>query len=313
MPPYGVSSSVVLTICVMPLAQVQCRLIFARRGVTAGNRRRDHFRFHVHRAVQADGPAGNVVMMRAPVRDRAAGIIKPPAKLPVASLLHVIHLGSLAEPEVPIQFLRAAGRDGTARRATPPGTNTSHLFEFADAPVAHQFAGQMESLVAALLRAGLEHNSVIAHGFDDVSPFVNRQRERLFSIYIFLGFCGGDVDERVPMIRACAWTMTWTSSRAMTLRKSLYLSGVLPFLAEPSRRRRRMIVVHIANRHDVALLAGGGGIVARPGRRSRSRRCRGGRSGWRRGRCLLRRGEFPFDEPQRHPRGGSRGRATPYK
>ena len=79
--PNGLSSGVVLTTCLTPLAHSQRRLELRRRGVAAGDRLgRAPAPAIVGRAVEADRPAGDVVVMRAPVGDRAAGVVEPPAE-----------------------------------------------------------------------------------------------------------------------------------------------------------------------------------------------------------------------------------------
>ena len=158
-------------------------------------------RFNGHRPVLPDAPAGDVVVMRAPVRHRPAGVIPPPAESAVAAFVHVFHLRRLAEPEVKIQSRRRhlAGLERPA--AKPAGNPHVHFLKLADAAVADQFAREAEPPVAALLRAGLENNFIFAHGLDDVPALVNRQRQRLLAVNVLLRVRGGDVHERVPVIR----------------------------------------------------------------------------------------------------------------
>jgi hypothetical protein len=58
------------------------------------------------------------------------------------------------------------------------------LLELADAPVADEFAGEPEAVVAALLAPGLEHGLVLAHGLHQPLALIDRQRERLLAIDI---------------------------------------------------------------------------------------------------------------------------------
>ena len=73
------------------------------------------------------------------------------------------------------------GPAAQARRQTD-----GDLLELADASVAHQFAGQAEPPVAALLGAGLEHDLVVAHGLDQPLAFVDGQRQRFLAVDVLL-------------------------------------------------------------------------------------------------------------------------------
>src|ERR1700722_3084212 len=181
---------------------IERRFKLAGCGVTVGKGRGDDPGFDADRAVQTDAPAGDIVMMRAPIGDGAARIGKPPAEGAVAAFGVILRGGSLAEPEVVIEPVP----DGNFLERTAANARRHEdvdLLQGADAPVADEFAGEAEPFAAALLRAGLENDFIIADGFDDVMAFVNGQRQRFFAMDIFFGPRGGDVDERVPVIRGC--------------------------------------------------------------------------------------------------------------
>ena len=55
--------------------------------------------------------------------------------------------------------------------------------------------------MAPLLCAGLQHDFVLAHGFDRSLTFVDGEREWLLGVNILLRRYGGDIDEGMPMIR----------------------------------------------------------------------------------------------------------------
>src|ERR1051325_8560528 len=107
--------------------------------------------------IEAQAPKGDVVVMRAPIGHGAAGIFPPITESGVAALLHVRNRGRLALPEIPIE----AGRNGRFAEGTIAqafGQIDDDLFEFSDAAVLNQFAGETEFRVAALLAAGLEND-----------------------------------------------------------------------------------------------------------------------------------------------------------
>ena len=148
---------------------------------------------------QADGPIGDVVVVRTPVGHRAAGILIPKAKRPVAALDDVVGARRLALPEIPVEPRRnrRLGKRPAAQSSRQP---YGGFLEFSDAAVAHELAGEAETLRAALLRAGLQDDLVFAHGADHLPALVDRQRERLFGIHVLAGFRRGDVDQRVPVV-----------------------------------------------------------------------------------------------------------------
>ena len=53
-------------------------------------------------------------------------------------------------------------------------------------PFRDELAGEAEELVAALLRAGLQHDAVLAHRFHHPLAFVDGQRERLLGVDVLL-------------------------------------------------------------------------------------------------------------------------------
>ena len=159
----------------------QGRFIFAGRGVAALDGRGDHLAFDGERTVLADGPAGDVVVMRAPVGDRAARVLPPPAEVAVAALPQILR------PPAPVRARspnsNPAGtccavleRPRPQTRRHPDGDG----FQLADALVAHQFAGQTEIAVASLLRSGLEHHLVVPHRLDDPLSFRRRSGSAVF-------------------------------------------------------------------------------------------------------------------------------------
>ena len=198
--------------------------------------------------------------MRAPVGDRPAGVIPPPAEGGVAALVHIFHLRRLSEPEVKIQGRRRHLTGLERTRAKSAGNPHVHFLKFADAPVADEFARQPESPVAALLRPGLENDFIVAHGFDNMLAFVNRQRQRFFPIDILLGFRGGQIDESVPMIRR-AMNDDMDVVPLHDFAEIGVFVGRLAVSCEPPRRAVEMILVHIANGENVPIAAGIGGIA----------------------------------------------------
>lgn len=81
---------------------------FLAGGEAAFNGANRFFCFDGDGAVMTDGPAGDVIVMRAPVGDGSTGVIPPPTEGVSSAFFHVGNLGRLAEPHIPIE----AGRDG---------------------------------------------------------------------------------------------------------------------------------------------------------------------------------------------------------
>src|SRR5690606_12179222 len=127
--------------------------------VAAGNRLGQATRFHAIRRDLPDRPVSDVVMVRAPIGHRAAGVFIPEAERAVAALFHVADGRSLAQPVIPIETL-GRGRRLEGAIAQAGGQPHLGLLQFTEAAVAHEFASETETLHGALLRAGLQHHAV---------------------------------------------------------------------------------------------------------------------------------------------------------
>src|SRR5262249_12135747 len=134
-------------------------------------------------AVGAAAPLGDVVVMRAPVGQLAAGIVVPPAEFIMAALLDVIDRRRRAEPHFPIQLLRrlldlewaTLGIRADAR--LDPG-------QLADPTVADQLARQAESPIRSLLAANLENAIRFLGNLDQRFAFLDGQGQRLLAVDI---------------------------------------------------------------------------------------------------------------------------------
>src|ERR1035438_10381511 len=148
---------------------------------------------------QAYRPGGDVEVVRAPVGHRAARVFVPVAEIRVAALRHVVGFWRLPQPEVPVE---AGGDRGRLERALAQAGGQPNLGppQVPDPAVADQLARQPEALGAALLRAGLQHDAVPAHGIDHVPALLDRERQGLLGIDVLAGLRGGDVDKRVPVV-----------------------------------------------------------------------------------------------------------------
>ena len=234
--------------------------VVAEGVVAAGNRLRQHFALHADRTGLVNGPARDVIVVRAPVGHGSAGVFVPPAEVGMAALFDVIDLGRLAEPEIPVQprrHLRRGKRAGAQSSRQPD----RDLLELPDAPVAHQFAGQAKFFAAALLRAGLEDDPALANGLDHVFALVNSQGQRLFSIDILARLGGGEVDQCVPMVRRGVdddvnVVALQDLSKIMILLRRAGLFAVL------CGRGRGVGVIDVADGDQVAKAHGIGAIVA---------------------------------------------------
>ncbi len=117
--------------------------------------------------------------------------------------------------------------------------------------VADEFAGEAKALAAALLRARLENNFIVAHGLNDVPALVNRERERLLAVHIFFRLGRPDVDERVPMVRRRLHDGVNVVA-FQHLAEVAVCRGSFAVFREPPRRLARIFLVHVAHRQNVA-------------------------------------------------------------
>ena len=70
----------------------------------------------------------------------------------------------------------------------------------ADPAIAHQFAGLAETLVRALLAAGLEDRAETARGVGHGARLGDGMRHRLLAVDVLAGADGGQGDDRVPVV-----------------------------------------------------------------------------------------------------------------
>src|SRR5204863_1239675 len=109
----------------------------------------ESFSFRLDRTGKVDGPENDIVMMGAPVGHRATGVVVPIAEHGVATLWKVFHFGRLAQPEIPIEFLRhGQGLEWTFPQSR--GKPNGGFLELSDTPIANQFASEAEARIAAL-------------------------------------------------------------------------------------------------------------------------------------------------------------------
>ena len=59
---------------------------------------------------------------------------------------------------------------------------------------------EQQVVLAALLRADLEHAARFLHGVADAEAFFDRERERLFAVHVAAGPQRGDGDRHVPVV-----------------------------------------------------------------------------------------------------------------
>ncbi len=244
--------------------------------------------------------------MRAPVGDGASRVVEPPAEGLMAALLEILHLRRLAEPQVPMKAVRHRLR--LERAVAQAGRHEHrHLRELADPAVAHELAREPEQPVAALLRAGLQHDTLLAHRFDEALALVDRVGQRLLRVDVLPGAGSREVDERMPVIGRRVDDDVHVLplehlAEVGELRGSLVRAGEL------FRRGRGVVLVDVADRDEVAEAHGALRVAAAHPAAADERDPRaivGAQRGWglRGGRQLL------FDEPTRQPRGGGDRRA----
>ena len=228
----------------------------------------------------------------------------------MAALLEVVHLRRLAQPEIPVE---PGGHRHWRERSLAQAARDEHghLRQLADAAVPRQLARQPKELVAALLRAGLEHDAVLAHGLDHALALVDRQGQRLLGVDVLLGRRRGDVDDRVPMVRRRLDddVDVLALEHATEVRE---LGRDFLVLRELLCRPRRVDLVDVAHGDDVAEPAGALGVAAAHATAPDERHPgaidgRGDRG------HLLGRLELPLHEPQRQSGGGGDGGAIANK
>jgi hypothetical protein len=176
-------------------------LVFAEGGIPAGDGLGEHPGLDAGGSVLADGPAGDVVVVSAPVGEGPARIIEPVAKRGVTAFAHVIDPRGLAEVVIPIE----RGGDGRGLEgavAEAGGQGNDHALEFADPLVADELGGEAEFRVAALLAAGLEDGAMFLDGLGQAAAFVDGEGEGFLGVDILAGVSGGEVDEGMPVIRS---------------------------------------------------------------------------------------------------------------
>src|SRR5579883_2236407 len=84
----------------------ELHLVFTNGSVTAGNWLCQSLGLDGRRARQANGPQRDVIVMCAPIGHRASRVVVPITEIQMTSLRQVIDFRRLAEPEIPVQFLR---------------------------------------------------------------------------------------------------------------------------------------------------------------------------------------------------------------
>ncbi len=134
------------------------------------------------------------------------------------------------------------------------------FLEPAQALVADEFAGEVKIAAAALLRAGLENDLVVAHGLDDVAALVHGERERFLAIDILPGFGGGDIDERVPVIGR-GLNDGVNVLALQQLAEVGEFRGRLAFAGELADGGRGVALIHVAHGHDIREPPGVAGVA----------------------------------------------------
>ena len=85
---------------------------------------------------------------------------------------------------------------------SPGGQADADRAQVADAAVADQLAGAAETLVRALLAAGLEDDLRLVDRVAHRAAFGDRERQRLLAVDVFLGLARLDDHDRVPVVRS---------------------------------------------------------------------------------------------------------------
>src|SRR4051812_39732401 len=137
--------------------------------------------------------------MRTPISHLPAAELIPPAEIPVMIVPIERNLRSLSEIIIPIE----AGGNRLFRKWAfdrPSRQSDHNVLKFSNAAIAHEFAGETEITIAALLAADLENAFIIAHGFHETFAFVDGESERLLRIDVLASFQREQIDERVPMV-----------------------------------------------------------------------------------------------------------------
>src|SRR5207253_9694837 len=125
----------------------------------------------------------------------AGGSHAPPAEGAVAALFGVVPLRRLPEPHAPV---RARRRVGFLERPTGlfPADGAGHPLDLADAALADQGHGREElvAVLAALLRADLQHALRLLDDPAELLALVDRQGQRLLAVDVLAGPQRGDGD-----------------------------------------------------------------------------------------------------------------------
>ncbi len=132
-------------------------------------------------AIHPQAPVCDVVVMGAPVGQLAAGVLQPPAKVPVRPLGNVVRIERRPEPHIPVQVLRH-GLSFERPAGRPGGKVGFNLLDPADPAVAHKFARQAKPAVRALLAADLEDTLGLTPDLHQFLALVNRQGQRLLAV-----------------------------------------------------------------------------------------------------------------------------------
>src|SRR5208337_806106 len=110
---------------------------------TAGDHLHELLALDAYRAAfgRVDGPKCNVVVVRAPVGHRAAGVFPPVAEAEMRPLRNILDLGRLTHPEIEIESPRN-GFGGKRSLTQAGGQPDFDLLELADPLIADEVAGQ---------------------------------------------------------------------------------------------------------------------------------------------------------------------------
>ena len=162
--------------------------------------------FNFQRAAQqlAAAPDRNIHWVNAPAGDESQGKLgdEPPGFRGTKALAEVLRIGPEGGGPEPALVVEAAGYGkhfgGAAGRAGR-GPDVDVL-QFADAAVAHQFAGQSEGVRGTLLGAELEDALATVDFLAQRPVLRDVDAERLFHIDVFAGANRGQRRQHVPMV-----------------------------------------------------------------------------------------------------------------
>jgi hypothetical protein len=121
----------------------------------------------------------------------------------MATLLDVVDLGCLAEPEVPVKFLRRIALREWATPITTADSDRDRLDVTEQALLDHVDRSQETVPTAALLRSNEKDLlAVLVTGVPDQLIFFQRQRQRFLAKNVFASLQGFDRDLDVPVVRS---------------------------------------------------------------------------------------------------------------